>query len=81
MGKAPNLGGKQHDQAPSYAWIIISTIGDTTWRMFVPIIGLLLVGRYIDAQTHLSPIYMAAGTVIGVCVSGVLIKNQLKKGR
>jgi F0F1-type ATP synthase assembly protein I len=55
-------------------------MADTTWRMFVPTIGLLLVGRWCDAQFHTKPWLMLAGAAVGGVIAALLVKRQLNKG-
>lgn len=59
---------------------LLSDMAGATWRMFVPIVGLLLVGRYFDAQWGTKPFLMLTGALIGAVISWALIKSQLKKG-
>jgi hypothetical protein len=54
-------------------------MADTTWRMFVPIVGLLLVGRYVDTKTGTKPLLMLMGAFIGSLIAWALIRKQLKK--
>lgn len=55
-------------------------LADTTWRMFVPTIGLLLVGRHFDITYNSKPWLMLAGVVLGAGIAALLIKNQFKRG-
>lgn len=59
---------------------MILTMADTTWRMFVPILGLLVVGVVIDKSYHLFPWMTLLGFALGVGISALLIRSQLKKG-
>lgn len=54
-------------------------MADTTWRMFIPIVGLLLVGREVDTRLGTKPLLMLAGAAIGAAIAAVLIKRQLKR--
>lgn len=56
---------------------IVTTIGDTTWRMFVPTIGLLLIGRSIDDEFGAKPLGMVLGIVTGSIIAGILVMRQL----
>lgn len=58
---------------------MLGDIGDTTWRMFVPTIGLALAGVYLDTQWGSAPWCMLAGALIGSLISAVLIKQQLQR--
>lgn len=55
-------------------------MSDTTWRIFVPTVSLLLVGRHYDVQLGTKPWLMLAGFVAGTFIAAVLIRNQLKRG-
>lgn len=58
---------------------MIMTMADTTWRMFVPILGLLLLGIFVDKSIGSFPWFTLLGFVVGVALSAVLIRNQLRK--
>lgn len=58
--------------------LLLGTIGDTTWRMFVPTIGLMLVGFWIDTQLGTKFWLTAAGVLVGSLIAGFLIRHQLK---
>lgn len=67
------------DPGPSPATVLILSIADTTWRMFLPIVGLLLLGRAADDAWHTGHLWMAIGTIVGIVISGLLIKQQLER--
>lgn len=58
--------------------LLLGTIGDTTWRMFVPTIGLMLVGFWVDTQLGTKFWMTVVGILIGSLVAGFLIRHQLK---
>ncbi|MFZ1258299.1 MAG: AtpZ/AtpI family protein [Candidatus Saccharimonas sp.] len=58
---------------------LMLSMADTTWRMFVPTIGLLLLGRLADESWHIKPFGMIAGIVIGSLIAAWLVKQQLQK--
>lgn len=58
---------------------MLGDIGDTTWRMFVPTIGLALIGVYFDTKWESAPWCMLAGALIGALISAFLIKQQLQR--
>lgn len=60
---------------------LIIEMADTTWRMFVPTVGLLLIGRYFDVRYHMKPWLMLVGATFGALIAAQLIRKQLKKGR
>jgi hypothetical protein len=61
--------------------LLLGTIGDTTWRMFVPTIGLTILGLLIDKQLHTTPWVMTVGIVAGAGVAFLLVRRQMKEVR
>ena len=57
---------------------LLLSLADTTWRMFVPSVGLLMLGRYVDTTYATKPWGMIIGTVVGVVIAGLLVKKQLQ---
>lgn len=78
MQKAPKT---QEPPAPikSQTAILLSTMADTSWRMFVPTIGLLLLGRWLDAWLGTSPLILLTGLILGVTTSVWLITKLIKE--
>lgn len=72
----PVTDGQKPPDADTIA-VILGTIGDTTWRMFVPSIGFTLLGVWADASFGTKPWLMAAGIAIGLLGAVLLVKNQL----
>jgi F0F1-type ATP synthase assembly protein I len=70
---------KSQSQASTTTMIIFVDIVDTTWRMFVPIVGLLLLGRFIDSKSESEPLFMLIGVIAGVVIAGILIRKQISK--
>lgn len=59
--------------------LLLGDIGSTTWRMFVPTIGLALIGKLADdALGTTAPWMMLLGAGIGAAVAVTLILRQLK---
>ncbi len=56
---------------------VLISLADTTWRMFVPTIGLLLIGRYADSQFDTKPFGMIIGIVVGAVFAWLLVRKQL----
>lgn len=52
---------------------------DTTWRMFVPIIGGTIVGVTADNMLKSKPLATIVMVIVGVAVATVLVRNQLKR--
>lgn len=74
---------QQGDEPPvppksSTVILLLTTMGDTTWRMFVPTIGLFLLGFWADGQFETKPWMAVAGIVIGSLIAALLIRNQLR---
>lgn len=53
--------------------MIFGTIVDVTWRLFVPVLGLLVAGMWLDGQTDKKPLFALAGVVIGTLIAFGLI--------
>ncbi len=60
---------------------ILLDMADTTWRMFVPTIGLLLLGRHYDLRFGTKPWLMLAGALVGALVAAFLIRRQMTTPR
>ena len=56
---------------------ILGTIGDTTWRMFVPSIGFTLLGVWLDGMLSTKPWLMFGGIVLGLGLAVLLVKRQI----
>jgi len=80
MGNSLETTPTRDSRRRTTAVAILADIADTTWRMFVPVVGLLLVGRHFDNQTGFNPWLMLAGAALGSVIAGLLIKNQLSRG-
>jgi hypothetical protein len=59
--------------------LLLGDIGDTTWRMFVPTVGLTVLGLLADKWLHTTPWLMSAGIVIGAGIAYLLVRRQIKK--
>ena len=83
MGTTRNDDGSEvpAERRSSDALYLIGTMADTTWRMFVPTIGLAFLGNLLDRQMQMKPWLMLLGFTIGACIAGLLIKRQLAKGK
>jgi F0F1-type ATP synthase assembly protein I len=79
MGNSPDKTPTQETRRRSTAVAVFGDIADTTWRLFVPIVGLLLVGRYADVRWDTKPWLMLVGALVGSVLAGLLIKNQLRR--
>ena len=78
--KPPISDGKKNSQTagePDALGTILATIGDTTWRMFVPSVGFTLLGVWADVQLDTKPWLMVVGIVVGCTGAALLVKKQI----
>ena len=59
------------------AVLMLRTAADTSWRMFVPIIGATIIGLMIDKWLHTTPWLMVAMMAAGIWLAVVLVLRQL----
>lgn len=80
MDKAPN-GDSKKPVPPEQSTVVLllGTIADTTWRMFIPTIGLTILGLLADKVLHTTPWIMTAGIILGALTAYVLVRRQIKK--
>lgn len=79
-----STSSKQTDNTPtppeeSTVILLLRPIADTTWRMFVPTIGMTLIGLFCDTQLGTKPWLTIAGIILGVIVTAVLLWRQFKQ--
>lgn len=70
---------KQPNDSTSHQLLIVGTFLDTTWRMFVPILVLTLIGYGIDTLSDTLPVGVISGMVLGIILSIALVHQQYKK--
>ena len=58
--------------------LLLGTIADTTWRMFVPTLLGATIGYWADTKFSSDPWLGLVGLVVGVLFTTVLIRKQLK---
>ena len=63
---------------PSTVVLLLGTLADTTWRMFIPSLIGIVGGYQLDKIFSTKPWLFALGTVLGCAIAGLLIKRQLK---
>lgn len=63
----------------STVFVIMGTIGETTWRMFTPVITLLVVGIWLDSKTGDKPWYSLGSALLGFAIAIALVAQQYKK--
>ena len=85
MSKLPGDGkqksGEDDRSLRSDGLYLMTSMADTTWRMFVPVLGLLLIGNALDEQFHTKPWLLLLGAALGGCIAAFLIKQQIAKGK
>lgn len=79
MQKAPRDTEKPPKPTRSQTAILLTAMADTSWRMFVPTIGMLLLGRWIDSWLGTTPIALLIGLTLGVIASIWLVTKQIKE--
>lgn len=80
MRTSPNKGDdKIVPPGSSTVIFLVLTIADTTWRLFIPSIGLTVVGLLLDKQLQTTPWIMTTGLVVGVMIAIFLVRAQIKK--
>lgn len=77
MSKGTPLKDGQKTASEDTTLVMLATIGDTTWRMFVPSIGFTLLGVWADRTWETTPWLMAIGIVIGFTGAFLLVKKQI----
>lgn len=58
--------------------VIFKTLFDTTWRLFIPSIGLTVAGVIADKTFSTKPWLTVAGVAVGVALSITLVFLQMK---
>ena len=57
--------------------LLLKDTGDTTWRMFVPSIGMTLLGVWLDTVFTTMPWLMIIGIIVGFAFAILLVKKQM----
>ncbi len=83
MSASPNKNSDDKPTPPDRSTVILllGIAGDTTWRMFIPILGLTALGIWGDRSFGTKPLFTIAGVTIGVVIAAFLIKQQLQKDK
>ncbi len=81
MSASPSKNSDDKPTPPDRSTVVLllGTAGDTTWRMFIPIIGLTLVGVWVDRMFETKPIMTIVGIVTGSIIAAYLVRLQFKK--
>ncbi len=76
MAGKPNIQSDSSTEVDTVR-VLLGTIGDTTWRMFVPSVGFTLLGVWLDSVFGLKPWLMIAGIILGFTMAVILVKRQV----
>lgn len=77
---SPTKKGDERSLPPKNSTVLLLlTIADTTWRLFIPAVGLTIVGLLLDKQLGTKPWAMILGIVLGITVAMLLVRSQMKK--
>ena len=76
MAGKPNIQSDSSTEVDTVR-VLLGTIGDTTWRMFVPSVGFTLLGVWLDSVFGLKPWLMIAGIILGFAMAVILVKRQV----
>lgn len=81
MTRSPKSNDRAADLPRSVAILLLATIADTTWRVFVPTIGGTLVGIKLDHLYNTAPWWTVATIITSTVISILLIILQIKSVR
>ena len=72
---------KSDKTPPSRSTVVLlfTIAADTTWRMFVPIIGGTALGVWVDNTYASKPWATIVCIAVGVVIATLLVRNQLKR--
>lgn len=59
--------------------ILARTMIGTMWRMFLPTIGLTLLGLWLDNVSGMKIRWLLAGIISGAIISAILVALQIAK--
>ena len=69
-----------NDTGDSGAMMILArTMIGTMWRMFLPTIGLTLLGLWLDNVSGMKMRWLFAGIISGAIISAILVALQIAK--
>jgi len=69
-----------NDTGDSGAMMILArTMIGTMWRMFLPTIGLTLLGLWLDNVSRMKMRWLLAGIISGAIISVILVALQIAK--
>lgn len=77
MSKSDDESSSSSVPPVNAAAFMLGTLADTTWRMFIPGVGGILLGVWADRTWGTTPWLMIAGIILGFTVAGLLVWRQL----
>jgi positive regulator of sigma E activity len=79
MATSPQRGD-DHQMPPKKSTVLLLlTIADTTWRLFIPIVGFTVGGLIVDKLLTTKPWLMIVAMLLGTALAIWLVQAQLKK--
>lgn len=79
MGTSHQRGDEVPPPDSSTVILLLGTIADTTWRMFVPTLGLAALGLWTDDSLKTGPLWSLTGVLTGIVIAALLIRQQFKQ--
>lgn len=77
MGQRASTPPLAKSETKSTVWMMVATFGNTTWRMFVPVLIGIAIGYWVDATFE-----TRYGAIIGACIglipAGLLVWQQYR---
>ena len=79
MAQSPQNGDSPSLPPKKSTVLLLLTIADTTWRLFIPIIGFTIAGLLIDKLLGTKPWLMIVAILLGAALAIWLVNAQIKK--
>lgn len=77
---SPTKKGDEKSLPPKKSTVLLLlTIADTTWRLFVPAVGFTILGLVVDKQLGTTPWLMVLAIIVGAGIAFLLVRSQIKK--
>jgi divalent metal cation (Fe/Co/Zn/Cd) transporter len=77
---SPAKKGDERSLPPKNSTVLLLlTMADTTWRVFIPAVGFTILGLAIDKLLATKPWLMILGIVLGAALAIWLVRLQMKK--
>lgn len=79
MSQSPRPKSQTTARSSHPMFLMVSTAADTTWRMFVPLIGFTILGVWIDRSFHIRPFATITCLIIGTALAAFLVVLQYRR--